>query len=336
MEFDTHCPISDNYLMSVIALSLIFLSFSFNLHAAAVEGVNAFRNPQGNVTLTGENCDLLKRHQSALSTWKTHLQETPQKPTRECTCDSLRCYMNVDSVVPDFIQRFLDVDAGRWGPNCWNTALVASKILPVLRFSPPAEMNFWMSSPLCKAVPEDETPEPGDIVAIRDSAQNEIHAFTFITEELFFTKNYLTTRAPYRLQSAPDMYSIFPVPFDCRHRVGNPKDCQVRENYYRCISFDAFVQTHKIEFSPRYIQLEILVREQEQRVSQVAFEWKTNPPLQQSSPLILKDAQTKMIQIQTEVNLSANDTTLSADQQLLWNGLKFRIMGLLQTIDWVD
>ena len=322
--------------MRISVIGFFLLLVSLNLWSATFEGVNGFRGTDGEVNLTGENCDLLKRQQISMATWKKNLHEKSEKYSTECSCDSIRCYMNIDSVTPSFVKQYLSVDAGRWGPNCWNTALVASKILPVLRYSPPEEMNSWMASELCHAVPEDETPEPGDIVAIRDFAQNEVHAFIFITEELFFTKNYLTTQAPYRLQSASDVFAIFPVPFECRHRLGNPADCTSHANYYRCDSLASFVQAHNIENSPRYSMLDSLVQDQEKRVSQIIFEWKTNPPIQKISPEVLKEARTKVTQIQEEVNLLAKDITLSKDQRLLWNGLKFRIMGLLLSINWIN
>ena len=248
-------------------VSFLILNFSLSLQASTVEGVNGSRRADGGVTLTGENCDLLKRQVSALSLWQARLNEKSGKPPTACTCDSLRCYMDIDSVIPAMVEKYLSVDAGRWGPNCWNTTLVAAKILPVLRFTPPEEMNFWMKSPLCRPVPEDESPLPGDIAAIRDSSQNEVHAFTFITDELTFTKNYLTTMAPYRLQATPDVFAIFAVPFDCRHRVGNPSNCSTYVNYFRCTSWADFFEVQKVIIPARYNEIEALVVKQEKRVS---------------------------------------------------------------------
>ncbi len=336
MEFDSTSLYLHKRGMHFFIVGLFILQLSLNLQAGAVEGVNGQRRDDGGVTLTGENCDLLKRQSLAFSLWKTNLQEKPGKTPTDCTCDSLRCYMEIDPIVPEFVAKYLSVDAGRWGPNCWNTALVAAKILPVLRFTPPEEMNFWMTSPLCQAVPEDETPAPGDIAAIRNSEQTEVHAYTFITDELSFTKNYLTTMAPYKLQSTPDIFAIFPVPFSCRHRSGNPSDCPSYIIYYRCTSFSQFILNQKIILPTRYSEIDPLVLEQEKRVSRIAFEWKLNPPLQKTAPLALKDAQQKIKAVQSEVILRANDKSTPEHERLLWNGLKFRIKGLLQTIDWVD
>ena len=322
--------------MPVVALSLLIIISSLTLRASTVERVNGSRRPDGGITLTGENCDLLKRQVGAFQLWQATLLEKTGKAPTDCTCDSLRCYMDIDSVVPEIVLKYVDVDAGRWGPNCWNTALVAAKILPVLRFTPPEEMNFWMKSPLCHAVPEDESPLPGDIAAIRDLSRTEVHAFTYITEEITFTKNYLTTMAPYRLQSTPDVFAIFSVPFPCRHRVGNPTNCSTYVNYFRCASWARYFEGQKVIIPARYNEIAALVLEQEKRVSQIAFEWKTNPPLQKTAPLVLKDAQQKVIAVQAEVILKANDNQVSDQERLLWNGLKFRIKGLLMTIEWVD
>ena len=193
-----------------------------------------------------------------------------------------------------------------------------------------------MSSPLCKEVHENEIPQPGDIAAVRDSQLNEVHASIFITEELFFSKNALTTLASYQLQSSIGIFSIFPVPFACRHRSGSPSDCTTYVNYYRCSSFADYTRDQNIILTDRYNELEALILNQEQMISKVIFEWKTNPDLQHASPEILRDIQLKINGIRGEVINRASDITASPDQRLIWNGLKFRILGILLSIDWIS
>ncbi len=316
-------------------LNLLVLTIFLSSGAQANENVNVYRQDDGSIVLTGENCDFIKRQTSALSNWKQNLNEIPTKPVSACSCDSFRCYMTVDEVLPAFVKNYQDINAGRWGPNCWNTVLLASKILPVARFSPPEEMNFWMTSPLCKEVHESEMPQPGDIAAIRDSNLNEVHASVFITEELSFSKNALTTLASYQLQSSIGIFSIFPVQFTCRHRNGNPSDCPTYVNYYRCSSFADYTKNQNLTLSDRYLQLEALVLEQELMVSKIIFEWKTNPDLQHASPEILRNIQFKIIGVRDEVINRSADITATPDQKLIWSGLKFRISGLLLSIDWI-
>ncbi len=322
--------------MRLAVMNLVFLQLFLSSIASSNEFVNVYRQGDGVITLTGENCDFIKRHTLALSIWKTNLNEIPKKLNSTCSCDSFRCYMDINEVLPDFVEHYQDVSAGRWGPNCWNTVLVASEILPVTRFSPPEEMSFWMSSPLCKAVPESEMPQPGDIVAVRDSKKDEVHASIYITDELFFSKNAVMTSASYQLQSSIGIFAIFPVPFACRHRFGNPTDCSTYVNYYRCSSFADYSRNQNIILTDRYKELETLILQQEQMVSKIIFEWKTNPDLQHASPEILRVIQAKMNSIRTEVINHANDITASPDQQLIWNGLKFRISGILLSIDWIS
>ena len=317
-------------------LNLIILQFFLSSEALSNESVNVYREADGAIVLTGENCDFIKRHTSALSNWKTNLKEVPKKISSNCSCDSFRCYMNINEVIPEFVEHYQDVNAGRWGPNCWNTVLVVSQILPVTRFSPPEEMNFWMSSPLCKEVQENDVPQPGDIAAVRGRNQDEVHASIYITDELFFSKNAVMTSASYRLQSSIGIFSIFPVQFSCRHRSGNPSDCTTYVNYFRCTSFADYAKNQNIILTNRYKELEALVLKQEQMVSKVIFEWKTNPDLQHASPEILRDIQLKMNSIHDEVTGRANDITASPDQHLIWNGLKFRIIGILLSIDWIS
>ncbi len=317
-------------LVPFLILQIIFASKAF-----AITEVGAFRRETNGITLTGENCDLLKRHLPALASWKTALNETPQKPSSACTCDSFRCYMDIEEIIPQIVEKYQDVDAGRWGPNCWNAVLVASKILPVLRYTPPEEMSFWMASPLCRPISETELLQPGDIAAIREGGQGEIHASIFITEELYFSKNALTTSSSYRLQSSLGIFNLFPVPFACRHSVGQPTNCPTYVNYFRCSSFSDYTRAHHISFTPRYQELEALILEQEQIISKITFEWKKNPPLQLESPQLLREAQLKMNRIRNEVVNRAGDISTSVDQRLLWNGLKFRIDGIFLSIAWI-
>ncbi len=319
----------------MVQLNILLLLLSMSLRATAAEPVSAFRRDDGGVTITGENCDFLKRQSSALVSWKNSLKETAKKPTSACTCDSFRCYVDVDTIIPNIVEKYQNVNAGRWGPNCWNTVLVASQILPILRHSPPEEMNFWMDSPLCHQVPDDEILEPGDIAAIRDHNGNEVHASIFVTEELFFSKNSLTTSDSFQLQSSYGIFSFFPVQFSCRHKLGNPLDCVNFVNYYRCSSFSQYIQTQNILLSERYLELEQLILEQEKIVSQITFEWKTNPELQHASTEILHNVQLKIGAIRNEVIARASDITATPDQRLIWSGLKFRTVGVLLSIDWI-
>lgn len=319
----------------VTIIPFIVLQMFLASKAFAITEVNVFRRQPSGMTLTGENCDLLKRHLPALASWKTTLNEIPKKPPTACTCDSFRCYMDIEEVVPQIVEKLQDVDAGRWGPNCWNAVLVASKILPVLRFTPPEEMSFWMASPLCRPIAESEMLQPGDIAAIREGGQGEVHASIFVTEELYFSKNALTTSASYRLQSSLGIFNLFPVPFSCRHSVGQPMNCPAFVNYFRCTSFANYIQAHKIAFTPRYQELEAIILEQEQIISKITFEWKKNPPLQLESPQLIREAQLKMNRIRNEVVNRAGDISTTADQRLLWNGLKFRIDGLFLSIGWI-
>lgn len=316
-------------------LNLILTATFFSSLALANENVNVYREDDGSIVLTGENCDFIKRQTSALSIWKKNLSESPAKLTSACSCDSFRCYMTVNEVMPDFAKNYQNVKTGRWGPNCWNAVLVASKILPIARFSPPEEMSFWMTSPLCKEVPDNETPQPGDIAAIRDSNLNEVHASVFVTEELFFSKNSLTTQDSYQLQSSQGIFLIFPVQFMCRHRNGNPLDCGTYVNYYRCSSFADYNKNQNVILSDRYLQLEALVFEHEQMLSKIIFEWKTNPELQHASAEILQNIQIKIKGVRDEVINRSGDITTTLDQRLIWTGLRFRIQGLLLSIDWI-
>ncbi|MEI8192180.1 MAG: hypothetical protein WCI75_20940, partial [candidate division NC10 bacterium] len=294
-----------------------------------VDGVGVRRNGGGRLILAGSDCAGLRRQAAALSQWALRLGEA-SAPPGECACGPSECLMDAEASAPEIVRYLHGVHAGRWGPNCWNSVLVAAKILPALRFSPPEEMSFWMASPLCRMLGPEETPVPGDIVAIRAGEGEEVHGFVYVTEELVFSKNQLTAASPYLLQDPELVFAEFPVPAGCRKVSGAPSaDCPAYANYFRCGT------SAGVEPVTPYASAERTVADAERSVSKLALTWKLDPSERSEKERTLQKALEDARSVQDEASAQAQDPSLPEHERLLWRALQLRIEGVAASLGWM-
>lgn len=103
------------------------------------------------------------------------------------------------------------------GPNCWNAALKAVRILPHFRFSSAKEINFYSKSPLCYQVDASEK-QAGDIGLVRGeqiAGPGEVHAFVMVDANRVYSKNGLKKTTPYvywSLEQVLGWYDSPPLP----------------------------------------------------------------------------------------------------------------------------
>lgn len=284
--------------------------------------VAAGRDEDGTLVLSSPGCAILERQAAALAEWRGRLGESARAPGA-CRCGAQGCSIAVGPVAPDFVSSYHGARAGRWGPNCWNAALVSSKILSVPGFTPPAEMTFWMESPLCSPLGAGEVPRPGDIIAIRDQAGEEVHGFVYLTEELSFSKNRLTAASAYALQSPRDVYGEFPVPDACRRPGAKAPDCPARADYFRCSSWEDYLRSSALTLPEDYLRAVAAVSEVERAVHELAFRWKTDPALRGRAGGILASARESLLAAQESARGRSG---------LAWRALELRIDGLLHQI----
>lgn len=198
----------------------------------------------------------------SLSTWlgKTTPNKTCQAPSKSNGND---CQYDITNCLPDQVVRYQGVTSKVGGPNCWNLALVMGKILPNLRYSSPQEMAFYMRPPLCRALKNSESRQPGDIGAIRGMAWGipieETHGFIYISDSMVFSKNGSKKEAPYSLQSTDKMLESYGVENNkaCRNNEipkGN-MDCTQAVAYFRCESMDDYLKKNQ-KVSPSIKNLE--------------------------------------------------------------------------------
>jgi hypothetical protein len=94
-----------------------------------------------------------------------------------------------------------------------------------------------MNSPLCRKLAAGESPEPGDVGAIRSAAGSEVHGFVYLTPEVCFSKNGFSKEMPYGLSSLNGVIEGY------RKYATTPAG-PAKTEYYRCVSFNDYVRAH--------------------------------------------------------------------------------------------
>jgi hypothetical protein len=289
--------------------------------AQPAPAVAVARGDDGALYVSGADCGLLGRQAAALAAWRRDLREAAAPP-EACACADGACSLKITGAAPDLVNAMHGVKAGRWGPNCWNTALVADKILSAPSFTSPEEMSFWMASPVCRALAAGEAPRPGDIIAIRGQAGDEVHGFIYLTPELSFSKNYLTAAAPYALQSPEDVYAEFPVAPDCR-LPGSGAACAARSDYFRCSTLQDYLASANIPQDQEYAKAAAAVAGAEKDLSDLVLRWKIDPDLKARAPEILAASQAALLPVKAQA---------AGRPGLLWQALSLRVDSLLHQI----
>ncbi len=226
----------------------LFVAYIFSISCALGQEVGV-KKESGKIFLTGKSCALLMKQANAIHRWKN--PSLKNLNPNICSC-SENCSINVTQIVPQIVQEKQEVCSLSDGPNCWNSSLVTSGILPNLRYSTGPEMKFWMESPLCRERSPNEEIEPGDVVAIRDSSGDEVHGFIHITEELSFSKNGYSKNAKYSLQSPSGVFEVYGVEAKCRREFKKPsseKACALYANYFKCEPIDEYLKANPIKNS---------------------------------------------------------------------------------------
>lgn len=199
------------------------------------------------VILQGKTCLEIESEIENLKKWTEKLGEKSGKTT--CSCIKNHCSSDVTDILPKLVKSTQSTCSAFDGPNCWNGVLVGSKLTSHLRYTSSEEMSFWMKSPLCKEKQKDEPLLPGDIVAIRDELDDEVHGFIHISENLSYSKNGMSKQSPYSLQSPDKVYELYGVKKDCRNLISNKisYNCKNYSKIYTCSSMEDYLKAHPIK-----------------------------------------------------------------------------------------
>jgi len=215
--------------------------------AEATAQYEVTRNSADKLILDGRDCSSLPEQIKSLRTWRITLNEPPPSLGQ-----NVKCPMDITDLAPSFVRGHQGMGTAHNGPNCWNTSLFLSGIVPFLRFSSESEMTFWMASPYCHELKKNEPPLPGDVIAMRSydlrfppknghsysrGEMVEVHGMIYLSPDLVFSKNTSGRDSPYELQRPDFIVGDFGLHDPACNKITglNPK-CLYWANYFRCRS----------------------------------------------------------------------------------------------------
>lgn len=306
--------------MKYAFIALLFL-FSIQSHAQYPrvnknifnKDVKLSQDPN-KVILEGKSCAELEIEIAAIKTWSIRIGEKPGDSS--CQCSNKVCKIDITNIVPYLVKEKQGSCPAFDGPNCWNGALVATKMLPNLRYTSDTEMAFWMSSPLCKERAANEKALPGDIIAIREKNGDEVHGFIHLTENLSFSKNGYRKGAPYSLQSPENVYTVYRVKKECQGVNGKPaKGCSLWSNIFACESITEYLKKHPIQDKVALSTWEALETE-DCSVSTQAFE-----PVMNKDVMMLAKASLAVVISLAEKNIVEAKTE---EDRFIWRAIEVK------------
>lgn len=210
-----------------------------------------YRMDSGRIALLEDTCEKATALTKSLDQWTKNSHENKNCPVNSQSPIQVegKCGYDITNCVPNQVVEFLGTTPKSNGPNCWNLALVMKNILPALRYSSAEEMNFYMTSPLCRQLNDGEEKIPGDVGAIRQASYTgpaEYHGFIYVSEDVAYSKNGFDKHNPYSLMPLDDVFKIYQVDEskDCRKNELS-LECGTGTAYFRCMSMEEYLKTHQ-------------------------------------------------------------------------------------------
>jgi hypothetical protein len=144
--------------------------------------------------------------------------------------------LNIEELTPIPFKNLLSKSQKNGEANCYNTALVALKILPHIRYSSPSEFSFYIHSPLCKKISMNNNFIPGDLIDFEGG-----HAAIFLTPSIIFNKKSNDIGSPWKFDNSQNRFD-YSVDFNRLKRCDlDPEYCQ-SFSIYRCIPLSDFLK----------------------------------------------------------------------------------------------
>ncbi len=222
-----------SFLISLIAVTF----FTVVLHAKKsgvsskkLSSVNFIKSELG-FQLQGDSCKTL--YKEIFQFEKLFIKyDQPEAYIKPVCIDSIRT-VQIEGLIPQRMLQLLNQKPQYFGPNCWNSVLYMNKATDYLRFVQPDEFQRTLPFLGCykKDVKELET---GDIVRITDKANEEQHAFIYISENMSFTKNGPETKAPYQIVNTESILQEYDVDMKCLSIKNRQSECLSRVSVYSC------------------------------------------------------------------------------------------------------
>ncbi|MBF0315212.1 MAG: hypothetical protein HQK50_01230 [Oligoflexia bacterium] len=247
-------------ILVVVAGLFTFLNMAILLSAyAGPEKISSFffikDNFNNSIVLYDSSCEKLERHFKAINKWRMLIEKAPSSDQFQCYCERQdECHLRLSHSFPEGVIDHLGSTPACDGPNCHNAAMAAGKIVPSKRYMTAEEVSFWLNSPLCKRLSLKEKLQPGDILEIRsqykERGSKEVHSFTYISDDLVYTKNGYSKRQSYVLESLDNVLSLYQVDKDCFSGKVTKTSCSEYVDRFRCEGLENYLQKQPQTLSP--------------------------------------------------------------------------------------
>lgn len=270
-----------------------------------------------------DDCLNFSKEVDSLREWTEASTDKKCPPSRIQTVNkaAVQCFADVTDCLPEFVQKYQGQEVQKSGPNCWNSILVFSQILPGFRYSSPEEMNFYMNSPLCRSIENGEK-KPGDIGIYRDkheeNEKSEVHAYIYISDRMSFSKRNPSYLNPYEIVSTSTDFKRAQ-----EAELNSKKDRELDTQFFRCMSLDSYLKKNHSDISSTF---------------QVALKQLQEQECLQHDFLIGRSSNNKaIIEVFAALGklasdrLKDQDSNISEKEKFLWKSVYFRsFLGLEQ------
>lgn len=211
------------------------------------------------------------------------------------------------------------------GPNCWNASLVASRVVSYHRYINDKEFAFYMKSPLCRALSNEEARLTGDIGSI--SLKSKIprgaggveHAFVYFNETLIYSKKNPLPQHTFKLSPISDLrdsFSLIPGS-NCFLNQSHP-NCKVRTTFYRCQGLEDYLVSRVSRKNDSILALQLFEKIEMHTENLVMKKMINTESMQQS-----------MSELQALLETSNSAQEMSDADKLIWQVLFVRVNSVI-------
>ncbi len=213
---------------------LLFFILTFNAYAGLIQ----IEKKGEEVFLISKSCQL---NNSQSTSFIRLSQSNLGLPT--CQCSNGVCKSNISNIIPSIYKELLYNHTKYEGPNCWNAALLGAGSISSIRYVDDGELKEVLGSTICKKINKQQELKPGDIITIKKRTSNsnrvqELHGFTYLTEQGSFNKDNGDVSKPYVLASVKSIFEEYNITKDCH--LNNR--CQLFTEAHRCQNISSILE----------------------------------------------------------------------------------------------
>lgn len=190
-------------------------------------------------------CPQLKARYDQVKRFSEIYQSKKTSVPFECKCESQGSRFVCGFAISDILKDLSNIHGQNvgYGPNCYNSALFLSGLLPSKRYSGPEEVEFWLNSQFCHQLSPEDVLEPGDIQVVRYNGvssnvpTNILHTMTYLAKDLLFSKNGKDDSYLFMTQERVHSPFVYPLQEGCTEVVSSTTtggECLWWINAYRC------------------------------------------------------------------------------------------------------